>query len=136
MHRRSHTLSCAHMQVTPPPPTLPRLAGRVAWCRREARKPLCLPPPLPPPPHTHTPAPPTGGRQQLSGIDTYALTSFRSGPSSSPLSVVSVMNPLSEEGQRTAPLLLLLRDALGAHVTVHLLPVAGLTELPVKSFFR
>ena len=53
---------------------------------------------------------------------------FKTGPSGSALSVVAVLNPLSDAGQRTAPILLMLRDALGAEVTVHL--------LPIKSFYR
>ena len=61
---------------------------------------------------------------------------FKTGPSGSALSVVAVLNPLSDAGQRTAPILLMLRDALGAEVTVHLLPEGKLSELPIKSFYR
>ncbi len=73
---------------------------------------------------------------QIPDISSHTLSSFRSGPSSSPLTAVAVLNPLSDECQRTAPILLLLRDALGAHVTVHLLPQGSLSELPIKSFYR
>ena len=54
------------------------------------------------------------------------------------LSVVAIVDPASPDAQKTAPLLLLLRDALGARVTVYLVPPPGgsLTSLPIKSFFR
>ncbi len=79
-----------------------------------------------------------GNRVALSGHVTKdtASCSFRSGPSGSALSVFAALNPLSDAGQRTAPILLMLRDALGAEVTVHLLPEANLAELPIKSFYR
>ena len=54
------------------------------------------------------------------------------------LSVTAIIDPASSDAQKAAPLLLLLRDALGAVVTVHLVPPpeGTLSELPVKSTFR
>jgi hypothetical protein len=54
------------------------------------------------------------------------------------LSVTAIIDPASADAQKAAPLLLLLRDALGAVVTVHLVPPpeGTLSELPVKSTFR
>ena len=59
------------------------------------------------------------------------------GTSSVGLAVVAIVDPASVDAQKTAPLLKLLRDSLGARVTVYLVPPsAPLTDLPVRSFFR
>lgn len=72
-----------------------------------------------------------------------AATAFTSSPRNAKkdsvgLSVVAIVDPASPDAQKTAPLLLLLRDVLGAKVTVHLVPPPGgaLATLPVKTFFR
>jgi len=53
------------------------------------------------------------------------------------LSVTAVLDPLTEEAARIAPLLQLLRDRLGASVRVFLLPSAeGYSELPLRSYYR
>ena len=50
--------------------------------------------------------------------------------------VSAIIDPASEDAQRYAPLLLMMRDRLGATVRVHLNPGRGHADLPVKSFFR
>lgn len=50
--------------------------------------------------------------------------------------VTAIIDPASEDAQRYAPLLLMMRDRLGATVRVHLNPGRGHADLPVKSFFR
>jgi hypothetical protein len=52
------------------------------------------------------------------------------------LYVTAIVDPASEEAQRMAPLLMMLRDRLGATVKVHLAPTMELTEMPLKSYYR
>lgn len=54
----------------------------------------------------------------------------------STLQVIAVLDPISPTTQRIAPLLLLLRDGLGADVTVYLNPATEVSELPLKSYYR
>ncbi len=66
-----------------------------------------------------------------------SASSSSSGPAESVgLFVTAIIDPASEDAQRYAPLLLMLRDRLGATVRVHLNPGRGFSDLPVKSFFR
>jgi UDP-glucose:glycoprotein glucosyltransferase len=50
--------------------------------------------------------------------------------------VVALLNPASEVGQRWAPILRVLSQLEGVHVTIFLNPQERLTELPVKRFYR
>lgn len=60
----------------------------------------------------------------------------KSGNDDSPFIVEAILDPLSEDAQRAAPLLLMLRDELGAKVSVQLTPATDVSELPLKSFYR
>jgi hypothetical protein len=89
-----------------------------------------------------------GGRSQgrmalRTDLLTSNYTSFTTASSYKPVNVDSVgffvtaiIDPASEDAQRYAPLLLMMRDRLGATVRVHLNPGRGHADLPVKSFFR
>ena len=57
---------------------------------------------------------------------------------SAPVVVEGVLNPLSPEAQRLAPLLLLLRDTLGSRVAfrIALNPARDLGDLPLKAYYR
>jgi hypothetical protein len=69
--------------------------------------------------------------------NTYFVSRPQGKKTSSGLNVVAVVNPVSEDGQKIAPLLLMLRDRLGATVHVHLTPTEkGAAEIPLKSFYR
>ncbi len=57
-------------------------------------------------------------------------------PTPSGLSVVSVLDPASPKGMRMAPMLVMLHEALGADVTVYLMPALEMSEMPIKSYFR
>lgn len=52
--------------------------------------------------------------------------------------VTAILNPVSEEAQRAAPIIKLLRDRLKATIFVHLIPpIRGShREIPLKSFYR
>jgi hypothetical protein len=70
-----------------------------------------------------------------------ASAAFESLPRSGSLSdieVIAVLDPVSTEAQRAAPLLLLLRDALGARIRVYLSPLRAVDpdHPPLRSFYR
>ncbi|GAB4815180.1 hypothetical protein N2152v2_002226 [Parachlorella kessleri] len=54
----------------------------------------------------------------------------------SPLLVQAVVNPLSKTAQQLAPVLLFLREHLGAEVSLVLNPARDLTDMPLKTFYR
>jgi UDP-glucose:glycoprotein glucosyltransferase len=62
---------------------------------------------------------------------------FRCNPdSTNRLNVVAVIDPLSDAGQRYPPILTLLRDVIGAKITIYLNPKTDISEFPLKNFFR
>jgi len=79
-------------------------------------------------------------RTDILSSEITAFTSSRGGEATvqeaSGLYVIALIDPASEDAQRYAPLLVMLRDRLGATVRVHLNPGRGFSDLPVKSFFR
>ncbi|KAL7945252.1 glycosyltransferase family 24 protein [Trichoderma barbatum] len=50
--------------------------------------------------------------------------------------VVGLLNPVSEQGQRWAPILKVLSELQGVHLKLFINPLAKIEELPVKRFFR
>ncbi|KAL6877164.1 glycosyltransferase family 24 protein [Trichoderma novae-zelandiae] len=50
--------------------------------------------------------------------------------------IVGLLNPVSEQGQRWAPILKVLSELEGVHVKLFINPAAKVEELPVKRFFR
>lgn len=52
------------------------------------------------------------------------------------IQLVALLNPLSEQGQRWAPLLKVLSELDGVHLKLFLNPKEKLEELPIKRFFR
>lgn len=77
-----------------------------------------------------------GQRTALAPSMQASHASFQTGNTESPLVVTAVLDPLSDAGQRTSPVLLMLRDALGALIRVHFIPKSDVAELPIKSFYR
>ncbi|KAH6614711.1 glycosyltransferase family 24 protein [Chaetomium sp. MPI-SDFR-AT-0129] len=64
-------------------------------------------------------------------------TSFETGdPSTATIFFVASINPASEVGQKWAPVLKVLSELEGVHIKVFLNPTDGLSELPVKRFYR
>jgi len=64
-------------------------------------------------------------------------TSFRAGRGTS-IKIEAILDPLSKEAQRVAPVLALLRDRLSDEVTIEIVlnPVDNLSELPLTSYYR
>ena len=64
-------------------------------------------------------------------------TSFRAGRGTS-IKIEAILDPLSKEAQRVAPVLALLRDRLGDEVTIEIVlnPVDNLSKLPLTSYYR
>jgi UDP-glucose:glycoprotein glucosyltransferase len=52
------------------------------------------------------------------------------------VSIVVVMNPLSEAAQRVSPLLLVLRDELKLPLKILLIPEVNINEFPLSKFYR
>ncbi|KAF3060495.1 UDP-glucose:glycoprotein glucosyltransferase [Trichoderma lentiforme] len=50
--------------------------------------------------------------------------------------IVGLVNPVSEQGQRWAPILKVLSELEGVHLKLFINPSAKIEELPVKRFFR
>ncbi|KAL6836912.1 glycosyltransferase family 24 protein [Trichoderma camerunense] len=50
--------------------------------------------------------------------------------------IVGLVNPVSEQGQRWAPILKVLSELEGVHLRLFINPSAKIEELPVKRFFR
>lgn len=50
--------------------------------------------------------------------------------------IVGLVNPVSEQGQRWAPILKVLSELQGVHLKLFINPMAKIEELPVKRFFR
>jgi UDP-glucose:glycoprotein glucosyltransferase len=64
-------------------------------------------------------------------------TSFEVGDASTAtIHFVAVINPASEQGQKWAPVLKVLSELEGVYLQVFLNPMDGLSELPVKRFYR
>ncbi|KAF4121615.1 hypothetical protein GMORB2_2023 [Geosmithia morbida] len=57
-------------------------------------------------------------------------------PESSSVHIVGLLNPLSEQGQRWAPIIKVLSELKGVYVKLFLNPKENIAELPVKRFFR
>lgn len=74
--------------------------------------------------------------KQTSGSDDASDGHSNQQDSSSALKVVALLDPLSPSTQRVAPLLLFLRDTLGAEVSMVLNPQLEVEEQPLRSFFR
>ena len=78
------------------------------------------------------------GRSPLTGL-LYGVSGIVMGDAATaPLVVEGVLNPLSKDAQRLAPLLLLLRDTLGSTLAVRLAlnPGRDLADLPLKAYYR
>lgn len=57
-------------------------------------------------------------------------------PDTASVHLVGLINPLSEQGQKWAPILKVLAELDGVYLKLFLNPKAKITELPVKRFFR
>ena len=68
---------------------------------------------------------------------TSEYTSFQVGDASTAtIFLVAVINPASETGQKMSAVLKVLSELEGVHLQVFLNPKSGLSELPVKRFYR
>ena len=64
-------------------------------------------------------------------------TAFEVGdPEQASVHIVGLLNPLSEQAQRWAPILQVLSELDGVHVKLFMNPKEKIAELPVKRFFR
>ncbi|KAK4222143.1 UDP-glucose:glycoprotein glucosyltransferase-domain-containing protein [Podospora fimiseda] len=64
-------------------------------------------------------------------------TSFSVGnPETASIFFTAIINPVSEIGQKWAPILKVLSELEGVHLQVFLNPAADISELPVKRFYR
>ena len=52
------------------------------------------------------------------------------------MELVAILDPLSKQAQRLAPLLMELHSSLGLSVTVHLNPELSISEFPLENFYR
>ena len=52
------------------------------------------------------------------------------------MELVAILDPLSKQAQRLAPILLELQQALGLSVTIHLNPDLQISEFPLENFYR
>ena len=52
------------------------------------------------------------------------------------MELVAILDPLSKQAQRLAPLLMELHSALGLSITAHLNPDLGISEFPLENFYR
>ncbi|CEJ82885.1 hypothetical protein VHEMI02927 [[Torrubiella] hemipterigena] len=57
-------------------------------------------------------------------------------PDTASVHLVGLINPLSEQGQKWAPILKVLADLDGVYLKLFLNPKTKITELPIKRFFR
>ena len=79
-----------------------------------------------------------GGGSVLEGAS-LELSGIKQGdPASAQVLIEGVLDPLSKEAQRVAPLLLLLREALGPALALRLAlnPARDLSDLPLKAYYR
>ena len=78
-----------------------------------------------------------GGGDLLSGAS-LAHTAIVTAPPTAVISVEGFLDPLSADAQRVAPLLLLMREALGDALSVRIAlnPGRELTDLPLKTYYR
>ncbi|KAL7822016.1 glycosyltransferase family 24 protein [Trichoderma gracile] len=60
----------------------------------------------------------------------------RGNPETASIFLVGLLNPVSEQGQRWAPILKVLSELEGVHLKLFINPVSKVEELPVKRFFR
>ncbi|KAH0489133.1 hypothetical protein TgHK011_009577 [Trichoderma gracile] len=60
----------------------------------------------------------------------------RGNPETASIFIVGLLNPVSEQGQRWAPILKVLSELEGVHLKLFINPVSKVEELPVKRFFR
>ena len=87
---------------------------------------------------THSRGGAAAGRSPLTGLQ-YEVSGISMGDvAMAPLVVEGVLDPLSRDAQRLAPLLLLLRDTLGDTLAVRLAlnPGRDLADLPLKGYYR
>ncbi|EHK39882.1 uncharacterized protein TrAtP1_013347 [Trichoderma atroviride] len=57
-------------------------------------------------------------------------------PETASVHIVGIINPVSEQGQRWAPILKVLSELHGVHLKLFINPPEKIEELPVKRFFR
>ena len=71
-------------------------------------------------------------------VSSCSLSCVSSGPDDAPIRISGLIDPASTDAQRAAPLLLLLRDALGGGLAIRLAlnPARELASLPVAAFYR
>mmetsp|Transcript_32457 Transcript_32457/g.79034 ORF Transcript_32457/g.79034 Transcript_32457/m.79034 type:complete len:1653 (-) Transcript_32457:377-5335(-) len=70
------------------------------------------------------------------GTDGFDATVIRNPNPESLMTVNAVIDPVSEDAQKMAPILLLLRDDFGADITVYLSPSLEISDVPLKRFYR
>jgi UDP-glucose:glycoprotein glucosyltransferase len=81
-----------------------------------------------------------GGRDTVifpsSSAENLSANALRFASPSSPFTVRALVDPLSKTAQKLSAVLLALREQFDADITIWLTPKAGLTEFPLKRFYR
>lgn len=123
------------LQSPPPPP--PPLLSRFHPGHQHPSPPSFLPHPL----STtalqlhHLPLPPPQLATGSIACGRACVSLPGEGPGAA-MELTAVLNPLSKEAQRLAPLMMALQQALGLTISLHLNPELRISEFPLENFYR